>query len=106
VRLTTRRNHDHTWNVGELQDDWEIVLPAMETLNFSGKQIAIFGVGDAEDYPDNFLDAVGMLGEALRSGGAALVGFWPTDGYDFEESKALEDGHFMGLGIDEINQAD
>ncbi|MCG8351262.1 MAG: flavodoxin [Chloroflexales bacterium] len=93
-----------TWNIGQLQDDWEIVLPELDKLDFSGKQIAIFGVGDARGYPENFLDAVGMLGAKLRERGAQLVGCWPVEGYDFEASKALEGGRFMGLGIDEISQ--
>lgn len=62
------------------------------------------GVGDAHGYPDNFLDAVGMLGATLRAQGAQLVGEWPTAGYDFTASKAVENGKFMGLAIDEVNQ--
>ncbi|RMF69726.1 MAG: flavodoxin FldA, partial [Cyanobacteria bacterium J069] len=32
--------------------------------------------------------------------------YWPTDGYDFNESKAVRDGKFVGLAIDEDNQSD
>jgi len=34
------------------------------------------------------------------------VGYWPADGYDFTESKALRDGKFVGLALDEDNQSD
>ncbi|MEM7126024.1 MAG: flavodoxin [Chloroflexota bacterium] len=95
-----------TWNIGQLQDDWEIVFPELDNLDFDGIQVAIFGVGDARGYPQNFLDAVGMLGKKLRERGAQLAGYWPTEGYEFTESKALENGKFMGLGIDEVSQAD
>lgn len=95
-----------TWNIGQLQDDWELLLPELADLNFQGKQVALFGVGDAHGYPDNFLDAVGMLGEVLRGQGAHLIGAWPTAGYDFTASKAVQDERFMGLAIDEVNQAE
>ena len=93
-----------TWNVGQLQDDWLILFPKLDELDFSGKQVALFGVGDQAGYPDNFLDALGVLGKKLEERGAKLVGFWPTEGYDFTASKAQVGGQFMGLGIDEYNQ--
>lgn len=94
-----------TWNIGQLQDDWEIALPQLEKLDFLGKKAALFGIGDQYGYPDNFLDAIGILGRELRSRGATLVGFWDTDSYEFAESLAIENGQFMGLGIDEIHQS-
>lgn len=97
-----------TWNIGQLQDDWLIVYPKLDELDFTGKTVAIFGVGDQEGFPDNFLDAVGILGKKLQERGARLIGFWPADDYDYEESEAAfetEEGvKFMGLGIDEYNQ--
>jgi flavodoxin long chain len=93
-----------TWNIGQLQDDWEIVLPQLARLDFTETQIALFGVGDARGYPDNFLDAMGMLGQTLRERGAQLVGYWSTEGYDFDEFLAVDNGQFMGLGIDETSQ--
>ncbi len=44
------------------------------------------------------------MSQALRNCGATLVGQWATDSYEFCESLALEDGKFLGLGIDEVNQ--
>jgi flavodoxin I len=93
-----------TWNIGQLQDDWEILFPQLDKLDFTGKQVAMFGIGDQYNYADNFQDAVGILGLKLRERGAELVGYWPTEGYEFSESLALEDGRFMGLAIDDVNQ--
>ena len=95
-----------TWNIGQLQDDWLMLYPKLDALDFSGKQVALFGVGDQVGYPDNFLDALGILGQKLRERGADLVGFWSTEGYHFTASKAEAGGHFMGLGIDDYNQED
>lgn len=95
-----------TWDVGEMQIDWDDFIPRMEGLNLAGKKVAFFGVGDAEGYPDNFLDAVGMLWEAVKPlGGPQLIGVWPTEGYSFNESRGLHDEtHFLGLGLDEDNE--
>ena len=93
-----------TWNVGQLQDDWLLLLPKLEQLDFSGKRVALFGLGDQLGYPDNFLDALGVLGKKLQERGANLVGRWSAEDYAFTHSKALVDDHFIGLGLDEYNQ--
>ncbi len=41
-----------------------------------------------------------------RDAGATLVGYTSTDGHDFDDSFGLEDGKFMGLCLDNDNQAD
>jgi flavodoxin I len=94
-----------TWNIGQLQDDWDILFPQLDALDFSGKKVALFGVGDQYGYPDNFLDAVGILGNKLIERGAELCGRWYDSNYEFAESIAFVDGKFMGLGIDEDHQA-
>lgn len=93
-----------TWNIGELQDDWLEIFPNLDELDFSGKQVALFGIGDQHHYSDNFQDALGILGRKFRECGAELVGFTSTEGYDFEASQGIEDGQFMGLAIDDLNQ--
>jgi len=43
--------------------------------------------------------------DIIEPHGAIVVGNWPTEGYNFEASKALlEDGTFIGLCIDEDRQ--
>ena len=32
------------------------------------------------------------------------MGKWPTEGYEFDESEALEGDKFLGLGIDNDNE--
>jgi flavodoxin I len=94
-----------TWYYGEAQCDWDDFFPELEEIDFSDKLVAIFGCGDQEDYAEYFLDAMGQLGEILENKGATIVGHWPTEGYEFEASKALvDDEHFIGLGIDEDRQ--
>lgn len=94
-----------TWNVGKLQDDWEIVYPYLEQVNLTGKKIAIFGIGDQYGYPENFQDAMGILGYKLIERGAKLVGYTSVAGYEHDYSKAVEGDRFIGLAIDDVNQA-
>jgi flavodoxin I len=94
-----------TWYYGEAQCDWDDFFPELEDINFEGKLVAIFGCGDQEDYAEYFLDAMGMVNDIVSERGAIVVGNWPTEGYDFEASKALVDeNNFVGLGIDEDRQ--
>ena len=94
-----------TWYYGESQADWDDFMPELEEIDFSSKLVAIFGCGDQEDYAEYFLDAMGTLRDVVEARGATIIGHWPTDGYQFEASKALvDDKHFVGLGIDEDRQ--
>jgi flavodoxin I len=95
-----------TWDIGELQSDWDGFFPELDTMSFKGKTVAYFGTGDQLGYSDNFMDAVGILEEKITARGGKTVGYWSTDGYDFSESKAIRNGKFVGLAIDEDNQSD
>jgi flavodoxin I len=95
-----------TWNIGELQSDWEGFYDDIDNIDFNGKKVAYFGTGDQVGYPENFQDAMGILEAKISSLGATTVGYWSTDGYDFDESKAVRNGKFVGLAIDEDNQSD
>lgn len=95
-----------TWDYGELQEDWDDRWEELDELDLSGLPCAIYGLGDQDGYPDWFQDAVGYLYHKLKSLGASPTGFWPNQGYEFKESKALtEDGsQFVGLPLDNENQ--
>lgn len=95
-----------TWEIGQLQEDWESFIDEIEKADYSGKKVAYVGVGDADGYPDTFLDAIGIIHDRIKDKGAKFVGAWPTDGYSFEASKAVVNGKFLCLAIDEDNQKD
>jgi flavodoxin I len=95
-----------TWNVGEMQDDWDRKCDDLDTIDLSGRLFAVFGTGDHDTYSDTFVDALGMLAERVEARGAQLFGMWPTDGYRFDDSRALRDGKFVGLPLDFENQWD
>lgn len=95
-----------TWNIGELQSDWDDLYQDLDQIDFTGKKIAYFGTGDQIGYSDNFQDAMGILEEKICSLGGKTLGYWSTNDYDFNESKAVRNGKFVGLAIDEDNQSD
>mgnify|MGYP006299036281 CR=1 FL=1 len=95
-----------TWNDGELQDDWDAVLDEMEDFDFSGKKVGFVGLGDQDGYPEYFVDAIGILADVVEKQGGEIFGYWPTEGYDFDESKAIKDDKFCGLVIDQDNEED
>jgi len=95
-----------TWDFGQIQSDWEEFWDDLIEIDFSGKTVALFGLGDQFGYGDYFLDAMGMLHDVIVANGAAIIGHWPVEGYEFEASKALtaDQTHFVGLALDEDQQ--
>lgn len=94
-----------TWFDGELPNYWDEILPALENLEYNGKKIALFGLGDQKNYPENFCDAVGILGNFFEERGAKIIGYTSADGYAFESSKALKGNILTGLLLDQENQS-
>ena len=96
-----------TWYIGELQTDWDDFFEEFKTIDFTGKKIAFYGLGDQYGYPDNFQDGLGILAEVVLDNGGELYGYWPNQGYDFNESLGIApNGMFYGLALDEDNQRD
>jgi len=93
-----------TWNMGQLQRDWDEVMEEFEHLDLSGKRVAVFGLGDQVSYPDTFGDALLFVADKAEACGATMYGAWPTDGYTFRQSWAVRGGRFVGLMLDEDNQ--
>ena len=92
-----------TWGAGDLQDDWEGFLPKAQKLDLSGKLVALFGCGDSASFGDTFCDAMGIIFEAVK-GRCTVIGQVSAEGYSFSSSKAVVDGKFVGLAIDEMNE--
>lgn len=97
-----------TWDYGELQEDWEEIWDDIAELDLSGKQFALYGQGDQIGYPEWFLDAMGFLHSKLAQCGASPCGYRPTEGFEFEGSKALakDESLFVGLALDDENEFD
>ena len=90
-----------TWGVSDLQDDFEDFMEILEQVDFSGKKVALFGLGDQSTYTDSFVDAMGILYDYLKKKKVNIVGFVPRKGYSFTGSMALVKDQLAGLAIDE-----
>ena len=90
-----------TWGVSDLQDDFEDFMKILDQVDFSGKKVALFGLGDQSTYTDSFVDAMGILYDYLKKKGVKIVGFVSRSGYNFNASMALVKDKLAGLAIDE-----
>jgi len=96
-----------TWDVGELQYDWNDIYDQLPEGNvkFENTQIAFFGLGDQAGYPDTYQDAIGMLHERFQGAGAKVgIGYTDPSDHEFDDSRALIDGKFCGLALDQDAQ--
>jgi flavodoxin I len=94
-----------TWGLGDLQDDWSDRISELQNIDLEGKTLAFFGLGDSSSYSDTFADGMGLLYEALEGKNFKTIGEFPTDSYSFDSSKAVKNGKFVGVAIDEDNES-
>lgn len=90
---------------GVRDGSWQEFFPKLEKLNLSGKRIALYGLGNQDKYPERFADGLFELYSRLKACGAEIVGNWSTESYTFLQSRAVIDGKFVGLVLDQNNQA-
>lgn len=95
-----------TWGSGEMQDDFETFVEEFDNIDFSGKKVALFGLGDQDSHGDTFLNGLAELYNKLVEKNADVIGKTSCEGYEFEDSEAVIDGKFIGMAIDEDNQSD
>lgn len=93
-------------STGNATTSWEEFLPTLAGYDFSGKKVAIYGLGNQKSYPVEFVDAMYYLYRQFEQCGATLIGAWDTEGYNFQTSKAVVDDRFVGLALDQENQKD
>lgn len=95
-----------TWGVGNLQDDFELFVDLLLSMDLSGKTFALFGLGDQHTYPDTFCNGMGKLYHLLAEKGCKVIGETSVEGYDFSDSEAQIGDYFVGLALDEDNEPD
>jgi flavodoxin I len=90
-----------TWDQKFSNADWARFMPIVTDFDFKGKKIAIFGLGDHVTYAYHFVNSLGTLAKIVLENGGKLIGRVSPEGYDFQDSEALENGEFLGLPVDE-----
>ena len=84
----------------------QFIYGDLTSLDLKGKKVAIFGVGDSAGYAENFCDVMDELKTCFEKQGAEVVGAVSAEGYEYEESKSVAGGNFVGLPCDEDNEPD
>jgi flavodoxin I len=92
-------------DTGVKDGSWQEFFPNFTDNCLSGKTIALYGLGDQDKYSERFASGLGELYNKIISHGGSVVGSWSTEGYNFEHSGAVKDGEFVGLVLDQPNQA-
>lgn len=99
-----------TWNTGadEMRSGttWDDYLETIQGYDLKGRTVAVFGCGDSQTYGENFCDGIEELHNAFQAAGAKMVGYTDASGYDYTESKSVRDNKFLGLPLDQDNEAD
>ena len=93
-----------TYGVGELQADWENVYDEFKDIDFTGKTVAIAGLGNQFAFGESYVGAMRVLYDVVVKNGGKVIGFTSTEGYHYEESEAIIGNQFVGLALDEGNQ--
>ncbi len=71
---------------------------------FTGKKVAVFGLGDSVSYAENYADASGELHDVFQSLGCNMIGYTSQEGYQHKASKAIRGESFCGLLLDAVNE--
>lgn len=95
-----------SWNRGDVQKSWEGHLKFIGSKDYQGKKVALIGVGDQEFFGKTFVDGMCVIYTYIKYNNIKLIGRTLIEGYDFEESRSVEKGKFIGLAIDDKNQKD
>lgn len=104
VGAPTWHTDEETERSGTEWDTW--LYETLPNLDLTGKNVAVFGMGDQASYAEYYCDAAGELFDLFEAKGCKMMGATSTDGYDHTSSKAERDGKFVGLLGDEDNQYD
>ena len=90
-----------TWDQKFGNLDWAKFMPLVTSFDFTGKKVAIVGLGDHITYAYHFVNSMGVLAKMILKNGGQLIGKVSPEGYTFQDSEALDGGQFLGLPLDE-----
>merc|ERR1711865_941271 len=76
-------------------------------MGIKGKKFAVLCTGDQNGYAEYYCDASGELHQMIKDAGGEMFGYTSQDGYYHTATRAnTDEGGFIGLMLDERNQAD
>ncbi len=91
------------WGIGEMHAEWNNFIDSLLDIDFKNTKIALFGLGDQNEYPESFVDGLGTLFCRLAHK-ENVIGYTSANGYNFYYSTAEINGQFVGLALDNDSQ--
>ena len=85
---------------GSLMEDWGKNVKLLHTVDFTGKNVALVGVGSQERHPDSFCSGAADFYDKLRFSGARFVGSVDASAYKFTFSRLQVGQKLRGLCLD------
>lgn len=85
---------------GALAEDWGSKVKLLHTVDFSGKNVAVVGIGNQERHPDSFCSGAADFFDKLRFSGARFVGSVDASAYKFTFSRLQVGDKLRGLCLD------
>ncbi len=104
IILVSSTSGKDAWNNDET-DEWAAFMPGLQKLRLDGRRIALVGLGNSVLYPNNFVDGLSNFADLIEEKGGILIAKTETDGYTYTLSRSIQDNLFMGLALDEDNEA-
>jgi flavodoxin I len=83
---------------------WKEFFPQRKANDLAVKTVALYGLRDQLKYSERFADSLYLLYSHLIACGAWVIGAWSTQNYEFQKSRSVVDGKFVGLILDQSNQ--
>jgi flavodoxin I len=94
----------HVWEDASDSNKWNDFFHLLDKIDMANKTVAFYGLGDQILYPNHFVDGLGLLQEEFEKRKTRIIGRWPVNGYEFNDSNGAEDGMFFGLALDQDHQ--
>lgn len=85
---------------------WYSFFEELKGISLKGKKAAIYGLGDQILYPEHFVDGMAIIRDEFKAAGAEIIGAWPSEGYEHTDSKSQVGEYFIGLALDDDQQAE
>lgn len=88
---------------GALAEDWGSKAKLLHTVDFSGKNVAIVGVGSQERHADSFCSGVADFYDKLALSGAKFIGAVCSSDYNYTFSRLQFGKALRGLCLDKAD---
>lgn len=91
------------YGFGYLYEDWAGKIKLLNKIDFTGKKVALVGIGSQERHADSFCSGLADFVNKLGLTQIYYVGYSPVNDYNFTFSRAQFGDRLIGLCLDEAD---